>query len=210
VIAGCGLALVVGAIFFTGAVDFVRDRERFVSAIRDAGVWGPLAYVALMTALVAVGVPGVLFVIPAATIWPDPTAITLFLCGGLAASMVRFTFVRSIGRAWVEERLPERFRRWDLRLSRGGVGTVVVMRLLFNMAAPADWLIALSRIGTRDFVIGTIIGRIPIAVALVIVGGALLDRLTQVSGAALVVALITVGVGVWGQSFKRRRRLHQT
>ena len=136
------LVAAVGFVFLTGLSDLAHDHDRFVKALQDAGPWGVLVFLAVMTATVAVGVPGIVFVAPVVAAWPAPTAILVFLVGGLMASCMRLAFVRSIGRSWVEARLPERFRSWDERLSNAGIRTVLVVRVVSNLAAPADWALA--------------------------------------------------------------------
>ena len=191
-IALIALVVAVVVVFLTGLNDLAHDHDRFVAAVRDAGPWGVLVFVAVMTATVAVGVPGIVFVAAVAAVWPVPGAIAVFLSGGLAASCIRLAFVRSIGRNWVEARLPERFRRWDERLSNGGVRTVLVVRLVSNLAAPADWVLALSRVQFRHFLVGTVIGRIPITILWIVAGPGVLGWLA--GGSPVLWLILAAGV----------------
>jgi uncharacterized membrane protein YdjX (TVP38/TMEM64 family) len=99
----------------------------------------------------------------------------------MGASYIRFVLVRSIGRNWVGARLPERFRHWDDRLLENSLQKVVMMRLFFNLAAPADWILALSRINTAQFLLGTIVGRVPVTIVWVWAGGGVLGWLEGTS-----------------------------
>ena len=173
--------------------------------MRDAGPWGVLVFFAVMTATVAVGVPGLVFVAAVAAVWPVAAAIAVFLAGGLAASCIRLAFVRSVGRSWVEARLPERFRRWDKRLSNGGVRTVLVVRLATNLAAPADWVLALSRVRFRHFLVGTVIGRLPITIVWILAGPGVLGWLGGASPVLwLVLAAAVVPAAMARRSFTPR------
>lgn len=169
-----GIAVLLGVVVLTGLADTALDRDQLERTTTELGSWGPIIFVILMTLFLAIGVPGIVFVLSASTLWPAPIAAGAVIIGGMTGSSVRFFFARSMGRNWVEARLPPRLRRWDERLSAGGIRTVIVLRLIFNLAAPPDWILGLSRITTRQFLVGTVIGRTPVAVAWIVAGGSLL------------------------------------
>lgn len=190
------LLLALGAFVVPLNADMGDEGHRLQEVLHDAGVWGPTLFLALMTALVAAGVPGILFLLAASALWAAPVAVVLVLTGGLMASYIRFAVARTVGREWVEGRLPNRLRQLEIRLSAGGLRTVIVLRLLSNMAAPSDWLLGLSRIDTTEFILGTLIGRLPVTIALVAAGGSVVGWLTDVPArpwmAALAVVLVVV------------------
>jgi uncharacterized membrane protein YdjX (TVP38/TMEM64 family) len=197
-----GALVLVVIVVLTGAADLASDHHRLEGAISGAGIRSLLVFLALMTLLVALGLPGLAFIFAASAIWSAPTAIGVILAGGLAASYVRFSFARSIGRRWVEGRLTERLRRWNDRLGHGGLGTVVLLRLLFNLSAPPDWILGLSQVRARTFLAGTLIGRIPPTVILVVVGGEILPRLWPPPTVMVLGAFVP-----WAAVIVRRRRL---
>ncbi len=159
----------------TGALDAVTDQDHLRRLADGAGWWGPIAFSALFIALVPVGVPGLVFVLPAAVVFPAPTAIVVSLAGGYGSSAIGMWFARTIGRQHVATRLPARFRAWDDRIARRGLAAVIVLRLVTYLAAPADWVLGLTKISTRDLVLGTAIGLVPPTLLYVFAGGGLLD-----------------------------------
>ena len=72
-------------------------------------------------------------------------------------------------------RLPARFHAWDERIARRGLAAVIVLRLVTYLAAPADWVLGLTKISARDLVLGTAIGLVPPTLLYVFAGGGLLD-----------------------------------
>ena len=172
------VAGIIAVVHLSGVLDVVTDDDRLRSAVDSAGWWGPMLFVAAFTVLVAIGVPGVVFVVPASVIYPAPAAIALCLAGGYTSSSVGVVFARTVGRDVVARRLPERFRRWDEAIARRGLVAVIGLRIVTYLAAPADWLLGLSSIPTRTILVGTAIGLVPPTLVYVVLGGGIFDLVT--------------------------------
>ncbi len=173
------VALLIAAAYFAGLFDLLREPERTRAVLAETGIWAPLLYVLLFSLCEPFGVPGVLFVLPAALIWPAWQAFGLSMAGSLGASMVGFSLARWIGRAWVEANLPERFRRYDARLAEHALATVILVRLLFFLAPPAHWVLGLSSVRVRIFLLGSAIGYVPGIALLTFVGEGLFEWLAR-------------------------------
>src|SRR3712207_5011928 len=74
--------------FASGLVAHVSDQDRLQSTVEDAGLWGPVLFVGLMVLVVPLNVPGLVFVIPATTLFGLAGGIALSLLGGFLASAV--------------------------------------------------------------------------------------------------------------------------
>ena len=99
----------------------------------------------------------------------------------------------------------ERFRRWDERPSNNGIRTVLIVRLLSNLTAPADWALALSRVRLRHFLVGTVIGRLPITTVWIVAGPGFLAWLGGTSPVLWIVLVAGIVGGVMARrSFARR------
>ncbi len=159
----------------SGATELLADQNRLRDVVDQAGWLGPVVFTGLFTALVPVGVPGLVFVLPAALVFPAPLAVVVCLVGGYTSSGIGVWFSRTVGREAVAAKLPPRFRRWDDAIARRGLVAVIALRLVTYLAAPADWLLGVSAIPTRKIVIGTAIGLIPPTLLYVIAGGGVLD-----------------------------------
>ncbi len=159
----------------SGLTDLLGDEDRLQELVDDAGWLAPILYTLLFTVLVPVGVPGLVFVLPAAVVFPAPVAIAVCLVAGYLSSGAGVWFARTIGRQTVEAKMPPSFRKWDERLARRGFVAVIALRTLTYLAAPADWLLGLSSIPTRTIVVGTVVGLIPPTLLYVIAGGGVLD-----------------------------------
>ncbi len=143
------------------------------AALRAAGAWGPLLFVAGFCAGELVHVPGMVFVGAAVVAYGRLGGGALSLVGAMASLSVSFAVVRAVGGrplgavrwAWV--------RRMLVHLESRPVRTVALLRLVLWMAPQLNYALALSNVRFRSYVLGSALGlAVPIlAVAL------LFDRL---------------------------------
>ena len=158
------LALILGllgAAWYGGAFRTFSDVDQ-VRALIDS--WGPWAYVFFLGTFISIqplGIPALLWVVPAAILWPFWIAFPLSLAGGLGAASTGFFFARYLARDWVAARLPVRLKRFDDRLATHGLRAVILIRLVFLLGAPTHWLLGLSKVGYGAYALGTLIGSLP-------------------------------------------------
>jgi len=142
------LAVVAGVIVAlrSGVLDVFAEPARVAQALVELGPWGYLAFVAAYAAFQPFGIPGTVFVVAAALIWPWPVAFALSMTGTMAASVVGFCFARLVARRWVERRIPARFRRYDEALAARAFATVFFLRLVFWMPPLLHAFFGISRV----------------------------------------------------------------
>lgn len=191
------LVVVASALFVVlGGWDFVRDGDRVEAFFTERGAVGPLVFVLAMFVLQPAGVPGLVFMVPAAVVWPLPTAIALSWIGNMGASTIAFAMARHLARDWVQDHMPTRLQGWDRRLATGGLLQVVLLRVVTGQFTPADWLLGVSNVRIGRFLVGTGIGIVPGIVLATTVGGGLVDLLThrwiRLPALVLVVAVLVL------------------
>jgi uncharacterized membrane protein YdjX (TVP38/TMEM64 family) len=207
-LAALAVIAVIAAFFVGGGYSWVRGDGNVEELLTETGIVGPLVFVGVMWLTQPLGVPGFVYMAPAGIVWPAPTAIALAWVGNMGASYLAFTLARWFARDWVSERIPARMGVFYDRLETGGLWPVVLLRLVFGQLPPADWMLGVTRVSTRTFVIGTGIGIVPGVVLFVVAGGGLLEALADMSTAtrrAIIVVLVACAIGrrVW---IRRRRR----
>jgi uncharacterized membrane protein YdjX (TVP38/TMEM64 family) len=93
------------------------------------------------------------------------------------------------------------------RLATGGLWPVVLLRLVFGQLAPADWLLGVSKVTTRNFLIGTGIGIIPGIVLFVVAGGGMFDYVRDMStDTRRIIIGVLVALAVSRRIWLRQRR----
>ena len=156
-LAGAVLLLVA----LTGLWEQLSDPERLQETLRSSGFYGPALFVLLFSLLQPFGAPGVLLMLAAGLVWPLWAASGIVWVSAMGAGVVGFLFARTLGREWVQARLPERFRRYDERLDRRAVRTVALVRLVTFVTPPMHWALGLSSVRFPAFLLGSALGFIP-------------------------------------------------
>ena len=158
------------------------DPDEIERLLTETGVWGPVVFVAIMWVFQPIGLPGVIFMVPAGLVWSTPQAVLLSWIGNMGASTIAFAFARWIGRDWAERHIPPRMARWNDRFDNERIWPVFLLRLFTGMLPPADWLLGVSKVRWRPFLIGTGLGIIPGILLNVIAGASLFSWLSQRGG----------------------------
>jgi uncharacterized membrane protein YdjX (TVP38/TMEM64 family) len=206
IVALVALVATVVAFFMLGGYEWVTGEGNVEDLLTDTGVLGPVIFVLVMWCTQPFGVPGVVYMVPAGIVWPYPLAIALSWIGNMGASFIAFAFARWFARDWVKARIPQRMHRYDDYLEDGGLMPIVGLRVLFGQLPPADWLLGVSKVPQRNFVIGTGIGIVPGVFLFVVLGGGLFDLLVDMPRAARLVSLGAIALVVVGRRIWKRRR----
>jgi uncharacterized membrane protein YdjX (TVP38/TMEM64 family) len=151
----------IGALGYFGGLFQYLAPDRMRELLTEAGAWGPVVIVVLFTLLEPFGTPGAFFILAAATLWPFWLAFLVNLLGATGAGMFGFAFARYLGRDWVEDRMPERLRKWDDRLSDNGLPIVILFRVVLFLNPASHWALGLSRVPLSTAIAGTAIGFAP-------------------------------------------------
>lgn len=137
-----------------------------------------IGYGCLIAILGGCGVPPVLLILPAGAAWPFPVAFPLTFLGGLGASLLGFSLSRYAFRDTITDRIPDRIARYEHHLESHAFGTVLVLRLLFFLFPPINWMLGLSRIPFNRFVTATSVGILPWTLVYLLTGQGLIALLT--------------------------------
>lgn len=116
-----------------GILRELREPAVLARSLVALGAWGYLAFIVAYALLQPFGIPGTVFVVAAALIWPWPIAFALSMTGTMAASIVGFSFARLVARDWIAKRIPERFKKYDDALAARAFLTVFTLRIIFWM-----------------------------------------------------------------------------
>jgi uncharacterized membrane protein YdjX (TVP38/TMEM64 family) len=140
------VALVLVLAKVLGVFDHLREPARLAEALVGLGAWGYLAFIVTYAVLQPFGIPGTVFVVAAALIWPWPVAFALSMTGTMIASVIGFSFARYVARDWVSRRIPARLRKYEEALAQRGFATVFVLRFVFWMPPILHAFLGISRV----------------------------------------------------------------
>lgn len=171
--------ITLGLAWKLGWIALLRDPVRMHELVVEHRFLGALLYLAGYTVISAVGVPGVVFLVPSALVFDKPVAFVLGMIGSLTSSWLAFALTRSTLRSWIEPRVPRRLRRWDDAMAQNELRTVIVARLMFFLLPPVSWALGLTKVRTWPYLVGTVIGVLPGVALSIWVGGAFFEWLKE-------------------------------
>jgi uncharacterized membrane protein YdjX (TVP38/TMEM64 family) len=185
------------------------DPSRAAHALVERGAWGYLTFVATYAAIQPFGVPGTVFVVAAALIWPWPVAFALSMIGTMAASVVGFSLSRLLLREWVSRLIPAQFRKYDEALATHAFATVFFLRLVFWMPPLLHAFFGVSKVRFWTHFWGSFAGYVLPLFVLSFFGQRVFDALKAAPTAAWIelgVALAIVAAIAWAVRRGLRRR----
>ena len=171
--AGAAIALVGIAVEAAVALPLGVWAAGLVDGIRGAGVFGLVLYaLAYMTAAVLL-LPGSLLTLGAGLAYGPVFGTLLVSPVSVAAASLAFLLGRTVARPWVQKRVDSdaRFAAIDAAIGRHGLKIVTLLRLSpvlpFNLL---NYALGLTRVGLRDYVLGSFVGMLPGTILYVYLG----------------------------------------
>jgi uncharacterized membrane protein YdjX (TVP38/TMEM64 family) len=164
------LALVAGGVIVALAVG-VPPLDQIRSWIDTAGWAAPLLYAALYAALTLTPAPATVLSVGAGLLFGIATGLAVVMGAALTGATVAFALARWLGRDAVARIDNARLHRLDGLLRRRGLLAVIGIRLVPLLPfGTVNFASGLTAVRARDYVLGTAIGILPGATALVTIG----------------------------------------
>jgi uncharacterized membrane protein YdjX (TVP38/TMEM64 family) len=139
--------------------------ENVRGLVLNVGIWGYVLFIVVFSVGEVLHVFGLIFVAAGVYAFGRTTGLIMGIIGGIVAVSVSFLVMRGIGgsaftrvdRPWVQGMLK--------KLDQMPVRIVIVLRLIFIMNPSLNYLLALTSIRFRDYLIGSAIGLVaPISI----------------------------------------------
>ncbi|MFY7803393.1 MAG: TVP38/TMEM64 family protein [Limnoraphis robusta] len=185
----------------------VLDTQSIKNKLQNMGIFAPILYIFVYTVATILILPstalnllgGAIFGVWWGTLWTSIAAIT--------AAIFTFTFTRTVGRKWVENKLAGRWQAVDAEIRQGGLFYLFAIRLLpiipyglVNFAA------GLTSISFKDYIMGTTLGTIPGLLPFVMLGSSGFKAVKTGEILPLITALSLIGMLIFGANYYRRHR----
>lgn len=136
-------------------------QERIEGMVEAAGPWGFFVFAALFAVGELAHVPGIAFIIVGSILWGPWAGAAISYASALVSVSVAFAIVRRVGGQPLAAMERPWLRLAMLRLETRPVTTVAVLRLVFFMLPALNYVLALTPVRFRDFLIGSAIGLVP-------------------------------------------------
>jgi uncharacterized membrane protein YdjX (TVP38/TMEM64 family) len=180
------------------------------SMIGSLGWWGPAVFVLLYTVRPLLLFPSIILTLAGAMIFGPWWGTFYVVLGGLLGACLCFGISRSMGR----EQFGKYFSRyvklatWDGKLAEHGFKTMLIMRLVPVFPYdPVSFLAGISKIRFSDYVLATLLGMIPGALAYNVLGYSMNDICSPVFLAAVVLLSLVLCIPLFFH-FRTENHIH--
>jgi len=171
-------------------IDFSRvSEEEFRNWVKSLGAWGPIIYIIVYILRPLILFPAGVLSAAAGIIWGAGFGFLYLQIAANISSTVEFLLARSFARELVEKYLKGKLVNLDAKLARHGFLTVLLIRLIPNVAWDIQNLsLGLTKVKFRDYFPATLIGIMPGSFAFVFFGSSLLKVLFNPENFWLIIA----------------------
>ena len=170
---GGAIALVGVAVEAAVALPLGAWAGQLVEGIREAGILGVVVYAVAYVAAALLLLPGSLLTLGAGFAYGPLYGTLLVSPVSVAAASAAFLLGRTVARPWIQKRVETdpRFSTIDAAIGRNGFKIVSLLRLSpvfpFNLL---NYALGLTKVGLRDFVLGSFVGMLPGTILYVYLG----------------------------------------
>jgi uncharacterized membrane protein YdjX (TVP38/TMEM64 family) len=178
------------AFFFPPLQDWLRQGQTIKAQLVGFGFAAPLVFVAGTALLMVVGVPRLVLCSFAGAAFGPFWGLVWSQLGTLLGAYGTFLTVRTCGRTSILRRYPQ-LDRYSCRIRKRGLLTVLLIRQLPMNSFHNNLLLGLSPVEHRDFLLGSLLGYLPLGLTAVLIGAGMvqtdLTRLVQYLAAGITV-----------------------
>lgn len=153
--------------------------------------------------------PATLLTVASGLVFGPWLGVLFTIVGENASANLAFVMARWFGRGTVVKYADPRWRRWDQKLERNGLVTVLIMRLAMLPFDAVNFGCGLTAVRQRDFALGTFFGILPSLIGFVLLGGTVASGVAH-RGLVIGLSLMFLAVGFSTAHFLNRRERKNT
>lgn len=186
------------AIYFTPVLGWLAERQALQAELAAFGWAAPLVFIGLSALLSAVGAPRLLLCSLAGAAFGWAEGLLWSQAGTLLGAYLTFLAVRCSGREPILRRYP-RLDRFTGRIAGRGLVAVLLLRQLPMNGFYNNLLLGLSPVTHRHFLLGSLLGYLPLGITAVLIGAGLMQSGTaKIAGyaAAALAVFVVLGFGL--------------
>ena len=201
---GAGLLLVIHATPFG---EHVRSWDSLAELFKAGGINAQIYFVVISTFLIMAGTPRLLFCTLGGFAFGFWEGLLWSTCSSLIGSFITFRAARWGGRAWLAEHFGR--RRFFARIvhAKPTVASVALIRMLPVSNVIINVGLALSHVGNRAFLVGSVLGFLPQGVIAVIIGSGMAENVPWAGAAQIAIAgVLLLAIFFWTLKHRRKQR----
>lgn len=191
---GLFIMLALGlAVFFLPLKDWLQQGQLIKAQLDSFGMAAPLVFMVGTALLIAIGAPRLVVCSLAGMAFGPWWGLAWSQIGTLLGAYATFLTVRAFGREPILRRYPSLDRYSDRVRGRGLLAVLIIRQLPMN-GFHNNLLLGLSPVGHGDFLLGSLVGFLPLGATAVLIGAGVVQtdfsRLIQLTAAGVVAFLL--------------------
>ena len=177
----------VAATYYFGLLNYLTLENAEVMK-NNLGLWALAVFVLAFVIGELLQIPSVTWIFLAGIVWPWWIAVPVSLVGAMLAATTAFMVARYFLGHGFHKKLPEGFVALDRKLQDRPVSAVIIVRLTTFLHPIMHWVFAASSVRPGAFFAGTLVGILPLTIAIVLLGEVFISWWAQYSNAILIAA----------------------
>ncbi len=204
------IGAIVILLFKTGAIEYLKDREKMEAFIEGFGIWGPLVYIVAYAVVTITGISAVPMTIAGGLIFGALFGVIYTVIGAGIGLSIAFLIARYIARGFIEKKFgdTEAFKRIDEGVKSQGWFILATTRLIpiFPFGIQ-NYVYGLTSIGFLQYSLLSTLFIIPGTSVYVILAGAVASGDTaKATKLAVIASLIFFAITVVTKIIARKGR----
>ncbi len=141
-----------------GPLEAYISQEQVSGLVQQAGIFGPVSFIALYAVAATAFVPGAVLVVLGVAIFGLHEGFLYVWLGALLSATTCFFIGRYLGQDFARAIAKDKILRYDDLLRRNGFSTTLYMRLLHFPTTAMNYGMGLTSVTFRDFFLASAIG----------------------------------------------------
>jgi uncharacterized membrane protein YdjX (TVP38/TMEM64 family) len=166
------VAACIAMVHFFDLKDYATNVQAWKQRLDSLGAFGSIIFGLACTALIAMGVPRLVFCMAAGMLFGFWEGFVIGQLSALMGSYATFAFARWGGREWVARRIENRRRLREL-LRRPSTFTVFLARQLPIAGIIPNLILGVTPVRHRAFLLGSFLGYLPSSAMVALIGSGL-------------------------------------
>jgi len=142
---------------FSPAKDLLTEKA-LSDLLETAGLWVPLAFVAVYMLGICLFVPGTVLTALGAALFGPYRGFLCVWIGAMAGASAAFWIGRTLGREFAASLIGDRLKKYDDAIERNGFATVLYLRLIYFPFTAMNFGMGLTKVQFWDYFWGTGLG----------------------------------------------------
>lgn len=197
----------LAVIFWQPLLDLVGNPERLRALVEQAGVFGPLVFIAVQFLQILIApIPGQVVGIAAGALFGPWTGTLYSILGSFLGMLAVISLSRKLGRPFVERFVDQKtLQKFDYLINNNG--PIVFFLIMLLPVFPDDlicYIAGLSNVKIRTLVLLGTLGRIPTTLVSALIGAGIGEANVTLLVGSVVAAVAVFAVGYWQRERLKR------